>query len=76
MKNQEEYIKNLMSVNNLLHEDILNNDSFSEEELVSISERMKTLIDQLNFWVEKDNSQRFIYELKSHIQWMLDTFGK
>ena len=65
-----------MSVNNLLHEDILNNDSFSEEELVSISERMKTLIDQLNFWVEKDNSQRFIYELKSHIQWMLDTFGK
>ena len=76
MKNQEEYIKNLMSVNNLLHEDILNNDSFSEEELVSISERMKTLIDQLNFWVEKDNSQRFIYELKSHIRWMLDTFGK
>ena len=76
MENKDEYIKNLISANNLLHEDILNNDSFSEEDLVSISERMKTLIDQLNFWVEKDNSQRFIYELKSHIQWMLDTFGK
>lgn len=76
MKNQEEYIKNLMSANNLLHNDIINNDSFSEEELVSISERMKTLIDQLNFWVEEDNSERFVYELKNHIQWMLDTFGE
>lgn len=76
MKNQEEYIKNLMSANNLLHNDIINNDSFSEEELVSISERMKALIDQLNFWVEEDNSERFVYELKNHIQWMLDTFGE
>lgn len=76
MKNQEEYIKNLMSANNLLHNDIINNDSFSEEELVSISERMKTLINQLNFWVEEDNSERFVYELKNHIQWMLDTFGE
>ena len=76
MKDQEEYIKNLMSANNLLHNDIINNDSFSEEELVSISERMKTLIDQLNFWVEEDNSERFVYELKNHIQWMLDTFGE
>ncbi|MDO7612760.1 MAG: hypothetical protein MUQ75_00875 [Crocinitomicaceae bacterium] len=76
MKNQEEYIKNLMSANNLLHNDIINNDGFSEEELVSISERMKALIDQLNFWVEEDNSERFVYELKNHIQWMLDTFGE
>jgi len=73
---QEEYIKNLVSANHLLHEDILNNDSFSEEELTLVSERMEILIDQLNFWLEQDNSERFCYELKNHIQWMLDTFGK
>lgn len=73
---QEEYIKNLVNANHLLHEDILNNDSFSVEELTLVSERMEILINQLAFWFEQDNSERFLYELKNHIQWMLDTFGE
>lgn len=73
---QEEHIKNLVNANHLLHEDILNNDSFSVEELTLVSERMEILINQLTFWFEQDNSERFLYELKNHIQWMLDTFGE
>jgi tRNA-dihydrouridine synthase len=73
--NQEEYIKNLISVNQMIGEDILNNPSFTEEELIEVKDRVGTLIEQLEFWLNQDNSERFCYELKNHIQWMIDNYS-
>lgn len=73
--NQEEYIKSLLSVNKLIGEDILNNDSFTEEDLTEVRDRISVLINQLEFWVEQDNSERFCYELKNHIQWMIKNYS-
>jgi tRNA-dihydrouridine synthase len=73
--NQEEYIKNLISANKMIGEDILNNPSFTEEELTEVRDRVATLIEQLEFWVEQDNSKRFCYELKNHIQWMIKNYS-
>lgn len=73
--NQEEYIKNLINANNLIGDDILNNDSFTEEDLTEVRDRIGVLIEQLEFWVEQDNTERFCYELKNHIQWMLNNYS-
>ena len=74
--NQEEYIKNLINANNLIGNDILNNDSFTEEDLTEVRDRIGVLIEQLEFWVEQDNSERFCYELKNHIQWMIKNYSE
>ncbi|MDB4348394.1 hypothetical protein OAA62_00615 [bacterium] len=73
--NQEEYIKNLISANNLIGNNILNNDSFNEEGLTQVRDRIGVLIEQLEFWIKQDNTERFCYELKNHIQWMLDNYS-
>jgi hypothetical protein len=73
--NQEEYIKNLIHANNLIGNDILNNDSFTEEDLTEVRDRIGVLIEQLEFWIEQDNSERFCYELKNHIQWMIENYS-
>ena len=72
---QEEYIKNLLSANQLIGEDILNNDNFTEEELTEVRDRISVLIEQLEFWIEQDNPERFCYELKNHIQWMIKNYS-
>ena len=73
--NQEEYIKNLINANNLIGNDILSNDSFTEEDLTEVRDRIGVLIEQLEFWVEQDNTERFCYELKNHIQWMIKNYS-
>jgi hypothetical protein len=70
----EEYIKNLVSANKILNESLLDK-GFSEHDLEVARDKLGELIDQLEFWVEQDNSERFCYELKNHIQWMLDNYG-
>ena len=70
-----EYIKNLINANNLISEDILNNDTFDVEDLELVRDRMDSLMDQLKFWIKQDNSERFCYDLKNHIQWMLDNYS-
>lgn len=70
-----EYIKNLINANNLISEDILNNDAFDVEDLELVRDRVASLMEQLNFWIEQDNSERFCYDLKNHIQWMLDNYS-
>lgn len=74
--NDQEYIKNLINAHNLISDDILNNDSFTQEDLTEIRDGIGILIEQLEFWMEQNNSERFCYELKNHIQWMLDNYGK
>jgi hypothetical protein len=70
-----EYIKNLINANNLISEDILNNDCFDVEDLELVRDRVASLMGQLDFWIKQDNSKRFCYDLKNHIQWMLDNYS-
>lgn len=74
-KAQEEYLKNLVSVNKLIAEDLIKNPSFKIEDLERVQARMDTLISQLEFWIEQDNKERFIYELKDYINWVLEEYS-
>ena len=71
----EKYIKNLANASLLIHEDILNNDSFSIEELEEIQNKMGDLYESLQFFMERGDVNRFIYELKNHIQWLIKNYS-
>ncbi len=71
----EQHIKNLISANKVLVEDVLTNDSFSIEEKEKIKDRLEILTEQLWFWTQQDNKERFCYELKDHINWMLRNYS-
>lgn len=72
---QEEYIKNLLSVSKIINEDVLNNNSFTEQDLTQVRDRVANLIEQLEFWKDQDNPERFSYELKNYIEWMIDNYS-
>ena len=71
----EEYIKNLINANKLIHEDILNNDSFAVEELEEIQHKMGELFENLQFFMRQGDINRFIYELKNHLQWVIKNYS-
>jgi len=70
-----EYLLNLVNCQKMLHNDILNNDSFGQDELEEINCKMSELMEQLAFWAEQDNQFRFGYELKNHIQWIIKNYS-
>ena len=72
---QKRNLADLVGANKELLNDIINNGSFSAEELEEISKKMDDLIPQLEFWIEQDNTQRFAYDLKNHINWILERFS-
>ena len=70
-----EYIENLISVNKMIAEDFLKNPSFGIEDLERVQSKMTDLINQLEFWAEKDNKDRFLYELKNYINWVIKNYS-
>lgn len=74
-KTQEEYLKNLVSANKLIIGDLMKNPSFEIEDLERVQARMDTLISQLEFWMKQENKERFIYELKDYINWVLEEYS-
>jgi hypothetical protein len=72
---QAEYIKKLVAVNRVIAKDILENPLFEVEDLERVQARMDDLIDQLQFWTEQDNKERFLYELKDYINWILKEYS-
>ena len=75
MMETEEYIKNLVNASKLIHEDIINNDSFSADELEVIQDRMTDLHNNLEFFMERGDANRFVYELKNHLQWVIKNYS-
>lgn len=75
MMETEEYIKNLVNASKLMHEDIMSNDSFSVEELEVIQDRMTELHENLEFFMNQGDVNRFIYELRNHIQWIIKNYS-
>lgn len=71
----EQHIENLISANKVLVEDVLTNDSFSLEDKESVREKLGILTQQLSFWTEQNNQDRFCYDLKDQIKWMLKNFS-
>lgn len=65
----------LAQANLLIGEDIIKNDSFTTEDLIKVQARMEILIEQLIFWTEQDNSERYCYELKNHLNWLLENYS-
>ena len=53
---------------------LTDNDDFDLDELIKIRDRLGETITQLDFWVDRDNSQRFYDELKSHITWIVKNY--
>ena len=45
------------------------------EDLELIQNKLGETIEQLTFWFEQNNEERFFYELKQHLQWMLKEFS-
>ena len=68
-------LDNLIQANQMLLEDVITNDSFSTEDMIEIRDRIGILINQLEFWTGQDNTERFCYDLKKHIHWMLENYS-
>jgi len=45
---------------------------FTPEELGDIQGQMTDLIEQGFFWLKQENQDRFIYELRSFLKWLVD----
>ena len=71
----DEAIKALVSANKLILDDIINSGNFSIEELELVSKKTGDLIENLSFWFHQDNSDRFFYELKNYLNWLLENFS-
>lgn len=71
----EGQIKNLIQANKVLLEEVLTNDDFSLEDKVAIKERLEIVTKQLAFWTTQDNQERFIYDLKDQVNWMLKNYS-
>ena len=44
---------------------------FGVEELECVQGQMTDLIRQGAFWLQKDNPQRFVYDLKNFLKWLI-----
>ena len=67
----DDYIAKFISCNEMLHEQILSDNSFSQKDLELVHARLGSLIKQLYFWQSEGNMARFCYELRNHTHWLL-----
>ena len=65
-------IENLVKANEALCNNISSNGDIKD--LEKIKTKLGETIEQLYFWYQQDNKERFFYELKKHIQWMVKEF--
>ena len=73
--NEDRDVVKLLGMIRMLNQDAVNNKTFAAEDLELINEKTSELQDQLEFWTSQGNKERFVYELKSHVRWFLETFS-
>ena len=61
-------IEKTMQAINLMYENI--GDDMSIEQLEEIKNRHETLIEQSAFWLNQDNKERYLYDLKDFATWL------
>jgi hypothetical protein len=70
------YIKHLLKVHHvLLNEGLLNQPNVTLQQLKRLKSNFDELLVQLEFWCKKDNPERFAYELRKHIEWVVKNFS-
>jgi hypothetical protein len=70
-----EQIKELMGANQILVENVFSDESFAQEDREQVRDKIHLLTLQLAFWVDENNEERFFYDLKDHVNWMLKNFS-
>ena len=65
-----ERIEFLLRKHQIVADKLSNQIDFSEKDLLEIRERSESVIHYLKFWESQDNSDRFEYELRKHIEWL------
>ena len=53
-------------------ETALEEEYLTAQELECVQGQMQDLIRQGAFWLEQENSKRFIYELKNFLEWLIE----
>ena len=53
-------------------ETALDEEYLTAQELECVQGQMQDLIRQGSFWLEQENSKRFIYELKNFLEWLVE----
>ena len=74
----EQKLKNLQYAHKMLMDDLSSLCSqydFPLTELMKIHSNLTKTIEQLNFWEERHNRQRFYEELKSHVDWIIKNYS-
>ena len=71
----EELIQDFMRIQNMVHEDILANDSFDKEDLTLIRDHLDDMIQNIEFHKKNNNLKRVIYELKNHMRWIMNNYS-
>lgn len=68
MHEEDNRIEKTMQAINLMYENI--GDEMSVQQLEEIKSRHETLIEQSAFWINQENNERYLYDLKDFATWL------
>jgi hypothetical protein len=68
----QEEIEGLMSDVQNIVSTAMDEDYFGVEEYEKIQIRMKDLLEQGVFWLQREDPKRFIYDIKDFLKWICD----
>ena len=67
-EDKDNRIEKTMQAINLMYENI--GDEMSKSQLEEIRDRHQILIEQSAFWLDQDNKERYLYDLKDFATWL------
>ena len=67
-------IRNLLKSSNVLMENFFANKNITKDDRKIFHDQMIIVSDQLLFWTLQENKERFYYDLKDHVRWMLKNY--
>lgn len=67
-EHKDNRIEKTMQAINLMYENI--GDEMSKSQLEEIRDRHQILIEQSAFWLDQDNKERYLYDLKDFATWL------
>ena len=54
---------------------LIDDNKLADEDEALFQDRTTDLMEQVRFWTSQGNADRVVYELKSHILWIMETFS-
>jgi len=64
-----------LSVLNKSMAKLIDDNKLADEDEALFQDRTTDLMEQVRFWTSQGNADRVVYELKSHILWIMETFS-